>query len=158
MMKQNQLFIATFSNDAVRLACAHGIGLELNHTCISEMLDPSNREALLEEIRRDMDASGADTPQKLLLHGPFTEIYPAAIDYRARELGMQRLNEAYAVAAALGVTRMIVHNGWLPFIYFKSWQAEKAPCSGKISCAISPRTSSFVLKTCWRTNQICSSI
>ena len=38
---------------------------------------------------------------------------------------MQRLNEAYAVAAALGVTRMIVHNGWLPFIYFKSWQAEK---------------------------------
>ncbi|MFR5860058.1 MAG: sugar phosphate isomerase/epimerase family protein, partial [Clostridia bacterium] len=63
--------------------------------------------------------------QKLLLHGPFTEIYPAAIDYRARELGMQRLNEAYEVAATLGVTRMIVHNGWLPFIYFKSWQAEK---------------------------------
>ena len=125
MMKQNQLFIATFSNDAAQLARAYGIGLELNHTCISEMLDLSNRDALLEEIRRDMDASGADTPQKLLLHGPFTEIYPAAIDYRARELGMQRLNEAYAVAAALGVTRMIVHNGWLPFIYFKSWQAEK---------------------------------
>lgn len=104
MMKQNQLFIATFSNDAVRLARAYGIGLELNHTCISEMLDLSNRDTLLEEIRRDMDASGVDTPQKLLLHGPFTEIYPAAIDYRARELGMQRLNEAYAVAAALGVT------------------------------------------------------
>ncbi|MFR5859466.1 MAG: hypothetical protein ACLUJC_09610, partial [Clostridia bacterium] len=103
MMKQNQLFIATFSNDAAQLARAYGIGLELNHTCISEMLDLSNRDALLEEIRRDMDASGADTPQKLLLHGPFTEIYPAAIDYRARELGMQRLNEAYAVAAALGV-------------------------------------------------------
>ena len=105
MMKQNQLFIATFSNDAVQLARTYGVGLELNHTCISEMLDLSNRDALLEEIRRDMDASGADT--------------------RARELGMQRLNEAYAVAAALGVTRMIVHNGWLPFIYFKSWQAEK---------------------------------
>ena len=78
MMKQNQLFIATFSNDAVQLARAYGIGLELNHTCISEMLDLSNRDALLEEIRRDMDASGADTPKKLLLHGPFTEIYPAA--------------------------------------------------------------------------------
>lgn len=125
MMKQNQLFIATFSNDAAQLARAYGIGLELNHTCISEMLDLSNRDALLEEIRRDMDASGADTPQKLLLHGPFTEIYPAAIDYRARELGMQRLNEAYEVAETLGVTRMIVHNGWLPFIYFKSWQTEK---------------------------------
>ena len=72
------------------------------------MLDLSNRDALLEEIRRDMDASGADTPQKLLLHGPFTEIYPAAIDYRARELGMQRLNEAYEVAETLGVTRMTV--------------------------------------------------
>ena len=157
MMKQNQLFIATFSNDAVRLARAYGIGLELNHTCISEMLDPSNRDALLEEIRRDMDASGADTPQKLLLHGPFTEIYPAAIDYRARELGMQRLNEAYAVAAALGVTRMIVHNGCHLSI-LKAGRPKKAPCSGKISCAISPRTSSFVLKTCWRMNRICSSI
>ena len=125
MMKQTNLFIATFSDQAVETARAYGIGLELNHTCISEMLDAPNRPALLAEMRRDMEASGADTPQKLVLHGPFTEIHPAAIDHRARALGMQRLNEAYEVAAALGVKRMVVHTGWLPFIYFKSWQAEK---------------------------------
>ena len=122
---KDRLFIATFSNDAAETARAYSLGLEINHTCISEALDPPSRSALLAEIRGDMAKSGADVPQKLILHGPFTEIHPAAIDYRMRELGMQRLNEAYEVAAALGVTRMVVHTGWLPFIYFKSWQAEK---------------------------------
>ena len=56
MMKQNQLFIATFSNDAVRLARAYGINQSITPSYFSEMLDPSNRDALLEELRRDMDA------------------------------------------------------------------------------------------------------
>lgn len=125
MIQKDRLFIATFSDQAAETARAYGVGLEINHTCISEALDPSNREALLAEIRRDMACSGADMPRKLILHGPFTEIHPAAIDHRARALGMQRLNEACEVAAALGVKRMVVHTGWLPFIYFKGWQAEK---------------------------------
>ena len=124
-ISKDKLLIATFSSDAAETARAYSLGLEINHTCISEALDPPNRSALLAEIRRDIAKSGANIPQKLILHGPFTEIHPAAIDHRARELGMQRLNEAYEVAAALGVTRMVVHTGWLPFIYFKSWQAEK---------------------------------
>ena len=69
----------------------------------------------------DLMAAAAKTAPK----GSGRDTIVTAIDYRARELGMQRLNEAYEVAETLGVTRMIVHNGWLPFIYFKSWQAEK---------------------------------
>lgn len=122
---KNRLFIATFSEDALNVAKDFGLGLEINHTCISEELDPSNRRNLLAQIRKDIAAAGVSDPSRLFLHGPFTEIHPAAIDYRARQMGMERLNEAYEVAAALGINRMIVHTGWIPFIYFKSWQAEK---------------------------------
>lgn len=122
---KNKLFIATFSEGALKVAKDFGVGLEINHTCISEELDPSNRRNLLAQIRKDIAAAGVSDPSGLFLHGPFTEIHPAAIDYRARQLGMERLNEAYEVASALGINRMVVHTGWLPFIYFKSWQAEK---------------------------------
>lgn len=122
---KNKLFIATFSEGALKVAKDFGVGLEINHTCISEELDPSNRRNLLAQIRKDIAAAGVSDPSGLFLHGPFTEIHPAAIDYRARQLGMERLNEAYEVASALEINRMVVHTGWLPFIYFKSWQAEK---------------------------------
>lgn len=122
---KNKLFIATFSEDALNVAKDFGVGLEINHTCISEELDPSNRRNLLAQIRKDLAAAGVSDPSGLFLHGPFTEIHPAAIDYRARQMAMERLNEAYEVAAALGINRMVVHTGWIPFIYFKSWQAEK---------------------------------
>ena len=122
---KNKLFIATFSEGALKVAKDFGVGLEINHTCISEELDPSNRRNLLAQIRKDIAAAGVSDPSGLFLHGPFTEIHPAAIDYRARQMGMERLNEAYEVAAALGINRMVVHTGWIPFIYFKSWQAEK---------------------------------
>lgn len=122
---KNKLFIATFSEDALNVAKDFGIGLEINHTCISQNLDAENRRKLLDEIKKDIKTAGVHNPTALFLHGPFTEIHPAAIDYRASALGMERLNEAYEVASALEINRMVVHTGWLPFIYFKSWQAEK---------------------------------
>ena len=122
---RNRLFIATFSEDALNVAKDFGVGLEINHTCISQNLDAENRRKLLDEIKKDIKTAGVHNPTALFLHGPFTEIHPAAIDYRARQLGMERLSEAYDVASALEINRMVVHTGWLPFIYFKSWQAEK---------------------------------
>ncbi len=122
---KEKLFIATFSKDAVSLAREFGVGLEINHTCISQALDGKNREKLLESIREDANLANIKDPSRLFLHGPFTEIHPSAIDYRAREFAMGRLNEAYEVASALGINHMVVHTGWLPFIYFKEWYVKK---------------------------------
>lgn len=121
----DKIFIATFSESPLLVAKDFGVGLEINHTCISDQLDPQNRENLLTEIRKDIADAGISDSERLILHGPFTEIHPAAIDYRMRELATERLNQAYEVCAALGIKRMVVHTGWLPFIYFKEWQAEK---------------------------------
>lgn len=61
-----------------------------------------------------------------MLHGPFTEIIPAAIDYKAREFALKRLEQSFNVASEVGAEAMIVHSGYIPFMYFKEWQAEKS--------------------------------
>ena len=121
---KDRLYIATFTENSVEAARCYGIGLELNHTCISENLDdaPEVRQSLLAQMASDIEKSGT---QNLFMHGPFTEIYPAAIDPRAREFGRKRLDQAFEAARSLNIHNMVVHNGWLPFIYFKEWQAEK---------------------------------
>ena len=117
---RQRLYAATFSENYTEAIRNFGCGMEINHTCISECLD--DRAALIDSIRQDIDVTGAD---RLILHGPFTEIHPAGIDRRAREMGMSRLNEAYDIANYFGIKKMVVHTGWMPFIYFKNWQAEK---------------------------------
>ncbi len=119
---RERLYIATFQNNAVAAASEYKVNIEFNHTCISENLDPENRPALIEEMRRDYISSGAVSAY---LHGPFTEICPAAIDAKARDMALARLEQAYKVCRTMGIHNMVVHNGWLPYIYFKEWQAEK---------------------------------
>ncbi len=99
--------------------------MEINHTCISHCLDRDReiREKLIGDIEADISKA---KPSGLILHGPFTEIHPAAIDYKIRDLGMARLNEAYEVAAHFSVKKMVVHTGWVPLVYFKNWQEEQS--------------------------------
>ena len=119
---RNNIFIATFSYGAVDVIRENQLNIEINHTCISEELNPENREKLLASIRRDIEETGAE---KVIVHGPFTEIIPAAIDGRARDFAKKRLEEAWEVCRAIGAEGMVVHTGWIPFMYFKEWQAEK---------------------------------
>lgn len=144
---KEKLFIATFSYGAVAVIKEHGLNIEINHTCISEDLDPARRPNLLSSINADLVASGIvdsktpdsgiassgitgsrapDSGRRIIVHGPFTEIYPAAIDHRARQFGRERLDEAFQVCQSIGAKAMVVHSGYVPFIYFKEWQAEKS--------------------------------
>jgi len=119
---RDKLYVATFQNNAIEVAKEYGLGIEYNHTCISEALDLEHREKLLLAMQNDFEATGF---KDAILHGPFTEIIPAGIDSRARQAGRSRLEEAFEVCQSLGVKRMVVHNGWIPFMYFKEWQAKK---------------------------------
>lgn len=135
---KDRLYIATFQINALEVAAQYGVGIEFNHTCISQDLDDENRSRLLHKMKSDLAAAGAAgttaetsgtagtaAAAKATLHGPFTEIHPAAIDYRFRDLAKQRLNQAFEICSALSVKNMIVHSGWVPFIYFKEWQAKR---------------------------------
>ena len=121
---RDKLYIATFCDKYKDVIRENGLGMEINHTCISHLLDEEDgkRGKLLTNIQRDIEASEA---RRVMIHGPFTEIIPASIDHKFRELAMVRVNQAYDVAAHFGLKKMVVHTGWMPFMYFKSYQAEK---------------------------------
>jgi len=122
-MLNEKIYLATFSENAVEVARENGVNLELNDICISEMLDPERREETLSTMRKELADCGS---QDAILHGPFTEIIPSSIDHRAVDFGMQRIEEAYEVAEALGIKRMVVHTGYVPLMYYKNWHLERS--------------------------------
>ena len=121
---RDRLYIATFCENYREAIKDYKVGMEINHTCISHLLDEENgkRDKLLANITRDIKASEAE---RVMIHGPFTEIIPASIDYKMREAGMARIQQAFDVAQHFGLKKMVVHTGWMPFMYFKSYQAQK---------------------------------
>lgn len=112
------------------MAKTFGLGIELNHVCISELLDPEKIEDTVKWIENDLGLAGLPFPvtkgAPILLHGPFTEIVPGAMDHRAVDLALQRMEEAYELCMKIGVERMIVHSGYFPPMYYKEWHHEKS--------------------------------
>ena len=119
-MEKDKIYIATFSEGAKEAAERYGFGLELDHLCISENLNEENREKITEEMTK------AAAGRSAIVHGPFTELIPCAIDERARELAMKRHMESIEICRKLGVRKLILHSGWIPSMYFPSWQVERS--------------------------------
>lgn len=120
---KNRVFIATFSKDAIDVIRDNQLNIEINDTCISEALDRENMANTRRTIRQEILESEAG---EVIFHGPFTEIHPGAIDHRIVEAGRKRLEEAYELMRDIGSKKMVVHTGWIPFIYFPNWQVEKS--------------------------------
>lgn len=122
-MDKSRIYIATFSEHAAETAAKYGVNLELNDTCISMRLDPEHMDVTLRSMEKELAKAGS---RNAIVHGPFTEIIPSGIDHRAVEFGLQRLNEAYEATTAMGLNRMVVHTGFIPLMYHKSWHLEKS--------------------------------
>lgn len=125
-MQKRDLFLATFSKDAVNVIAKYGIGIEYNQFCISDALDEERMRKLIPRMLRSAENCGCSAPEKAIVHGPFTEIIPMAIDHLAAEYAMTRLNQAYDGCRQLGVNRMVVHSGLMPEIYFPVWHIKKS--------------------------------
>ena len=131
---KDRIFVATFSKDAISVAKDFGFGLEINDLCISSNLNPENRDAVIDRIKREISSvygeewfdEDMDKRRKVIFHGPFTELSPASIDERAILLMEERYNEALRIADEFGVKDIVLHDGYLPPIYHKSWHLKKS--------------------------------
>ena len=63
-------------------------------------------------------------PQAAVVHGPFTDLCPAAFDHRFSELARERFDQAAAGTLRLGLNRMVVHTGFIPVIFDPKWHLE----------------------------------
>lgn len=118
---KDRLYIATACEQHREILSRYGIGVELDQLCMPENLDEKAASAVYREIETLLPlASGC------VLHGPFHELFPAAIDPKARKLAMERLDAAALLALKCEAKKMVVHSGYVPLIYFKEWHRDRS--------------------------------
>ncbi|HML38802.1 MAG TPA: TIM barrel protein [Bacillota bacterium] len=118
---RERLYVATMADDAVQIAEEYGIGLEIDEFCTAANMDAENFDLVDRSARKKMEGAS-----RHIFHAPFNELFPSAIDPMALRLAYQRLNQAYELAKQYGISRMVVHSGYVPYVYFKSWFLERS--------------------------------
>ena len=117
----NRLCIATMCENWRDIAERFGIDVEVDHFCQAENMDGDK----CAQAKADLTRLAKQYNIKIL-HAPFNELHPAAIDPRARALAMDRLNQAGEIAIEMGINKMVVHSGYIPFVYFKEWHRDRS--------------------------------
>jgi len=97
------------------LAKLHKVGLELAEFCIVSNFD-ERYDIISRQISEKKKMVG-----DVLLHAPFNELCPAAIDPWIREVAEKRFLQTFDEAVKWGAKKIIVHTGFDPMIYRKEW-------------------------------------
>ncbi len=119
-MKQHQIFLSTIDDRAAELARQHGFGLEIAEYCTAYNMDRN-----FEETDSIVQRSLWDVPQRVL-HAPFNELFPCAIDPLARELAKHRYRQSFQLAQRYGAHKVVIHGGYNPRIYYPIWYVEQS--------------------------------
>lgn len=85
----------------------------------------------LEDFDRQIRTAGRELElygnPPLTLHGPFLDLNPMSYDIRIRQVTMERFEQAYEAAAALGAEKIIYHSGMIPCtVYLEGWAERMA--------------------------------
>lgn len=119
-MNRKNVCLATIDENAHCLAKEWGLSLELSEFCTAWNMD--------EKLPETMEALAVKTscaPVRVL-HAPFNELFPCAIDPKARELAKSRYLQAMKLAQEYGADRLVIHGGYNHWIYFPVWYTEQS--------------------------------
>ena len=114
-----RFYLATIADDAPEIARDNDLGLELDEFCMAANMDADFEHWDALAMRH---ASCAD---RLILHAPFAELSPCAIDPMVRAVAMRRLEQAASLCRRYGARGMVVHSGFIPNVYFPEWFVEQ---------------------------------
>ena len=119
-MDKPRIYISTTASDAHDVAVQNGLGIEIAEYCTAWNMDDKFHEVhpkVLEET---------DGISNRVLHAPFNELFPCAIDPKARALAAERYRQAIGLAKNYGAAKVIIHGGYNPWIYFPVWYVEQS--------------------------------
>lgn len=115
-----KFYLSTIAPDAAAWAKKVGLGLELAEFCTAWNMDDQFRET---DAQVQQETAGIT---HRLLHAPFNELFPCAIDRRARALAAARYRQAIGLARDYGATKVIIHGGFQPQSYYPVWYVEES--------------------------------
>lgn len=110
---REKLHLSGIDGAAAALARRHGLGFEATAFCQATALEDAAAIAAAQS-----DTAGITA---LWLHAPFAELHPCAIDPLVRDIAARRYRQTIAMARQLGVRRIVIHDGYVPFVYFPEW-------------------------------------
>ena len=119
-MKKENIYLSTIAADAVRVAKAYGVHLEIAEYCTAWNMD-EKFQGVDRVVQKKLD-----DVSKSVLHGPYNELFPCAIDKKARALAAERYWQAIRLAKRYGSSKVIFHGGYNPWIYFPVWYTEQS--------------------------------
>lgn len=119
-MKKEKIYLSTIAPDAAPLAREHGLGLEIAEFCTAWNMD-EKFTGVDGVVQRKLEGISRST-----LHAPYNELFPCAIDKKARALAAERYRHAAALAKRYGCAKVIIHGGYNPWIYFPVWYVEQS--------------------------------
>mgnify|MGYP002513532731 CR=1 FL=1 len=119
-MKKETIYLSTISTEAAQVAREYGFGLEIAEYCTAWNMD----EKFLPVdgvVKKKLEGIS-----QRLLHAPYNELFPCAIDKKARELAAYRYRQAIDLAKRYGAKKVIIHGGYNSRIYFPVWYVEQS--------------------------------
>ena len=119
-MNRESFYLSTIADDAAECAAAFGLGLEIAEYCTACNMDEefSATDAV---VREKMALA-----KRFTLHAPFNELFPSAIDPKAVALAHSRLSQAVTLAGDYGIRKVVIHAGYMPRMYYRSWFEERS--------------------------------
>ncbi len=114
-MKKNNIYISTVAPDAAQAAREHGFGLEIAEYCTAWNMDEH-----FESTHASVSAKLQGVHRRVL-HGPFNELFPCAIDPKVRELAAFRYRQALELADLYGAKKIVLHSGYYERMYYPQW-------------------------------------
>lgn len=119
-MNPSQLYLSTIDPLAGDIARREGLGVEIAEFCTA-----INADDLFEETNASVARQIMGVPRRIL-HGPFNELFPCAIDPLARKLAAYRYAQALSLAQRYGARKLVLHGGYSPRLYFPCWYEEQS--------------------------------
>jgi len=119
-VKREKFYLSTVDEKAHLLAKQYGFGIEFTEFCTPWFLDEEfpAADALVREKMTFSD--------RFVIHGPFSELFPCAIDPKVRQVAAERYRQVIRVASAYGIRKIVLHGGYNPRIYYPVWYTEQS--------------------------------
>lgn len=119
-MNKEKIYLSTIDPNAGKVAKQYGLGLEIAQYCTAWNMDEHFRETD-QVVRQEVEGCS-----NLVLHAPFNELFPCAIDPKARALAAQRYRQAIHLARNYGAKKVVIHGGYHPRMYYPQWYVEQS--------------------------------
>lgn len=119
-MNKQKLYLSTIAEDCYSIAKEYGLGIEIADFCTAWNMDDKFDET------DKMLKSNLEGISRVVLHAPFNELFPCAIDKKARELAKFRYMKAIELAYRYNAKKVVIHGGYNPYIYYPMWYVEES--------------------------------